>query len=146
MVAAFDWTKKAGIQVLPSLIPNGDTVAFGINNFGTIVGNADSASGSTHPVLWPWNGTPQDLGTLAGGFGTAFGLNNNKLVVGYSTTASGDPHAFIWSADNGIEDLNDLIDPSSGWVLVWASAINDAGEITGWGTINGENHAYLLSR
>jgi hypothetical protein len=44
-----------------------------------------------------------------------------------------------------MQDLNDLISSDSGWVLVWASAINRAGQITGWGTINGENHAYVLN-
>ena len=119
-------------------------MAFSINDSGIVVGNALTSS-SRHPVLWNRAGQIRDLGTLAGGFGTAFGLNDLNQVVGYSTTSSNDPHAFIWSARNGIQDLNDLIPVNSGWVLVWASAINKAGQITGWGTINGENHAYLLT-
>ena len=141
---AFIWTKKDGIEALPSLVPGGGTSSSTLNDQDTVVGNAVASSGSIHPVLWTTAGI-RDLGTLPGGFGTAFGVNNFNQVVGYSRTASGDAHAFIWSPKNGIHDLNNLIPLNSGWVLVWGAAINDAGEITGWGTINGENHAYLLA-
>ena len=143
-VAAFTWTKGGGIKRLSGFIRGGVTVAFAINDSGVIVGNADT-SASRHPALWNSVGRIRDLGTLPGGFGTAFGVNDLNQVVGYSTTASNDPHAFIWSAKTGIQDLNDLIPSNSGWVLVWGSAITKAGQITGWGTINGENHAYLLT-
>jgi hypothetical protein len=43
-------------------------------------------------------------------------------------------------------DLNTLIIPEdSGWYLVCAQGVNDAGEITGFGMINGEVHAYLAT-
>ena len=42
-------------------------------------------------------------------------------------------------------DLNTLIDPLSGWELVTAWGINDAGQITGYGLIGGETHAFLLT-
>ena len=42
-------------------------------------------------------------------------------------------------------DLNTLIDPLSGWELLDASDINDAGQITGQGLIGGQYHAYLLT-
>ena len=44
-----------------------------------------------------------------------------------------------------MQDLNDLIPPNSGWVLILANAINNKGEITGYGTIDGANHAFLLT-
>jgi probable HAF family extracellular repeat protein len=143
-VVAFVWTSANGMKALPGL-GGSFTVSFAINNSGTVVGNAVNASGNRHPVLWNPKGAIRDLGTLPGGFGSAFGVNSLNQVVGYSTISSGTPHAFIWSAQNGMKDLNDLIPPNSGWVLVWASAINRAGEIAGYGTINGENHAYLLT-
>ena len=31
------------------------------------------------------------------------------------------------------------------WTLTWAFAINDSGQITGQGQINGQTHAYLLT-
>jgi probable HAF family extracellular repeat protein len=142
-LAGFTWTKAHGMKALRGF-SGGGTVAFSINDSGTVVGNALTSS-FRHPVLWNRAGRIRDLGTLAGGFGTAFGVNDLNQVVGYSTTASNDPHAFIWSAKSGIQDLNDLIPANSGWVLVWASAINKAGQITGWGIVHGENHAYLLT-
>jgi hypothetical protein len=41
--------------------------------------------------------------------------------------------------------LNTLIDPLSGWELLSADGINDAGQIIGIGLIGGENRAYLLT-
>lgn len=144
IVVGLVWTIQNGVKILPSLIPNGASVTFAMNQSGVIAGNADAPSGDRHPVLWTPAGVVHDLGTLSGGSGTAFQLNDLNVVVGYSTLSSGDRHAFVWSKLLGIRDLNDFTPLNSGWVLVWASAINNRGEITGWGTINGEDHAYLL--
>jgi hypothetical protein len=43
-------------------------------------------------------------------------------------------------------DLNDLIPGGSGWDLNSAAAINDNGQITGCGLLNGQQHAFLLTR
>jgi hypothetical protein len=42
-------------------------------------------------------------------------------------------------------DLNTLIPANSGWYLQFTASINNAGEIAGQGTINGEVHAFLLT-
>ena len=42
-------------------------------------------------------------------------------------------------------DLNNLIAPSSGWILNTANGINDAGQIVGNGTINGYTRGFLLT-
>jgi len=44
-----------------------------------------------------------------------------------------------------MQDLNNLIPPNSGWSLSVAYAINKSGQITGQGTINGEQHGFLLT-
>ena len=41
-----------------------------------------------------------------------------------------------------MQDLNGLIPANSGWFLSTANAINNAGQVTGQGTINGESHAF----
>src|SRR4051794_9960764 len=46
---------------------------------------------------------------------------------------------------HGIIDLNTRLDPLSGWILSDAADINEAGQITGQGLINGQYHAYLLT-
>jgi probable HAF family extracellular repeat protein len=44
-----------------------------------------------------------------------------------------------------MKDLNSLIPAHSGWILTQASGINDSGQIVGWGTVNKQTHAFLLS-
>ena len=110
-----------------------------------------------------WNGTTmQDIGLLytpPGGFNTysaAQGINVSGQVVGWSDTsnsnaanfyncAAGSRHAVLFS-DGTLTDLNSLIDPSTGWCLQFASAINDLGQIAGSGVDpTGRLHAYLLT-
>lgn len=43
------------------------------------------------------------------------------------------------------QDLNNLISPQSGWKLEFGIDINDAGEIIGNGTFNGEERSFLLT-
>ncbi len=43
-----------------------------------------------------------------------------------------------------MQDLNDLIDPASGWTLRVATGINDSGQIVGVGAIGGHEHAFRL--
>ena len=85
-----------------------------------------------------------DLGTLGGSSSWGLAINNNGTVVGYSTTRSNVYHAFISTNGSRMQDLNRLIPQGSGWVLGQASGINDAGQITGYGTVHGRTHAFLL--
>jgi hypothetical protein len=52
--------------------------------------------------------------------------------------------AFLW-LDNVLADLNTLIPPGSPWCLQAALSINDAGEIVGYGSIDGDIHAFLAT-
>jgi probable HAF family extracellular repeat protein len=72
-------------------------------------------------------------------------INDSNQIVGFSSTATSASDATIWTQKGGMQDLNNLIPPNSGWVLVLANSINNAGQITGYGTINGEDHAFLLT-
>ena len=97
-------------------------------------------------VVWDPSGKIHNLGTLPGGTNSGgYDLNDSNQIVGYSNTASSTSDAMIWTQKGGMKDLNDLIPPNSGWVLVLANWINNKGQITGYGTINGENHAFLLT-
>jgi hypothetical protein len=61
-------------------------------------------------------------------------------------------HAFLWEGGGPIVDLNTLIPPGSSLQLTYAVAINDAGEIVGFGVAPGvppedyetQGHAYIL--
>jgi RHS repeat-associated protein len=116
--------------------------AHGINDYGNIVGWG-LVNNQEHAFLFSNGGVVIDLGVLTGGTNSyALGLNNSNQVVGASSTASGN-HAVVW-LDGNISDLNDSLNVS-GWELREACGINDLGQIVGWGTINGQRRAFLLT-
>lgn len=122
--------------------------ANGINSSGEISGySTSSTSGSNWiAVFWDATGKIHSLGTLSGGVSSAgYGINDSNQIVGFASTATSTSDAMIWSQKSGMQDLNSLIPANSGWVLVLAVWINNSGQITGYGTINGDNHAFLLT-
>lgn len=138
---AFRWTKRGGMVDLGIWTPAA------INNFGLIAGTGNVGS-FQHAFLWKHAPAPQDLGTLPGGTNSSgAAINDLGFVVGWSTTGAdpATPHAALWSPSSGMWDLNDLIPPDSGWLLYSATGINLFGQIVGYGTINGETHAFLLT-
>jgi hypothetical protein len=70
--------------------------------------------------------------------------NLQNEVVGQSMSEAGRSFAFYWDEGSGMVDLNDEIDPNSGWELTIASTIDDDGIITGVGTLNGQARQYKL--
>lgn len=130
-------------------LPGGVTsLANAINSSGIIVGQSDGTStgGTWHAVKWNANGKIKDLGVLKGGtYSVAFGINDSNVVVGYANTPDNAPHAIRWTSSHGMQDLNSLIPADSGWTLINANAINNLGQITGYGSIGGSNHAFLLN-
>ena len=131
---AFLWTTRNGMVDL------GAWSALAINDLGEVVGY------NAHAVLWTRNRGLQDLGTLPGGnSSSAAAINDFGWVVGWSTTANSTSHAMLWLPHSGMWDLNNLIPANSGWVLDEATGINIFGQIVGNGTINGQEHAFLLT-
>ncbi len=116
----------------------------GINDSGQVVGYISDSIGY-HPIEWdPITGL-DDLGDLRVGESSSYGINESAQVVGHSLTDVG-VHAFIWDAQKGMRDLNLLLTSGgSGWELVSANAINEQGQIVGYGTYNGVTHAFLLT-
>ena len=117
--------------------------AFSINDSGQVVGGADT-TGGVHAFLYS-DSTMNDLGTHGGTISEGHSINASGQVVGFSLTTDFANHAFLYK-DSAMYDLNTLIDPSSGWRLMFAQDINDAGQIVGYG-INGseQGHAFLLT-
>ena len=115
----------------------------GINDRGETVG----WSGSPRQAVYYDGTSTHGLGALsAGGMSYANCINNNAQIVGFSGGPYGEaPHAVLWNGAGPIQDLNSLIDPSSGWVLTIAYALNDKGQIVGEGTHNGVTRAFLLN-
>ncbi|HEY3267960.1 MAG TPA: hypothetical protein VGM37_13600 [Armatimonadota bacterium] len=134
---------------------NSYSFADAVNNRGDVVGHS-AIRGSdyrSHAFLWR-KGKITDLGVLPGyDDSEPTDINDSGVVVGNviyglvgetTTDKKGwGQHPFLWKAGK-MCDLNDLIPPASGWEVKGPSGINDAGFITGQGTHNGRERAYLL--
>jgi uncharacterized membrane protein len=119
---AVQWMPTGEISDLGALPGDKLSAASGINLSGQVIGS----SGNT--LLgqgWGGNG------------GSGFGGDGGSVAV------IGRP--FLWTAENGMQDLNTLIRPHSGWVLKSVSGINGTGQIVGSGTLNGHTHGFLLT-
>lgn len=122
-----------------------NSFGFAINSNGHVTGKSDNVSGSGTSHAFLFDGSSMvDLGAL-GPFSEGRGINSFDHVVGSTVLPNFTVRAFIYDSSNGMRDLNDLISPNTGWVLKNANGINDSGWITGTGTINGLEHAFLLT-
>jgi probable HAF family extracellular repeat protein len=130
---------NGSMQDLGTLGAPGNSVGHGINSAGDVTGQANQ-----HAFLYA-GGTMKDLGTLGAGSSEGWSINDAGQIVGDSATASGATHAFLDS--NGMmQDLNSLLaGPNSGWMLESATGINNSGQIAGYGTLDGQEHAFLLT-
>ncbi|HYM76562.1 MAG TPA: HAF repeat-containing protein [Candidatus Dormibacteraeota bacterium] len=119
---------------------------YAINNKGQVTGLAYTKNGSAHGFIANCGSCAlHDLGTITGSTSTVWGfaINDSGVVVG-QTTFQGTYHAFVYSGGK-MKDLNSMIPAGSGWVLTEANGINAVGQIVGMGTINGQQHGYLLT-
>jgi probable HAF family extracellular repeat protein len=117
-----------------------------INELGLIVGYG-WVGDRIH--AFRYYGRLHDIGSFPdGGYSYALGINFQGDVVGAAyldATGVGNFRAFVYSDRFGLHNLNDLIDPSLGWVLREATGINDRGQIVGWAEVNGQERAFLLT-
>jgi probable HAF family extracellular repeat protein len=136
-----------------------DSEARGINDSGQVVGWTSADGYGYHATLWS-NGVATELGALWWD-SQALGINNSGQVVGrsnyfdYSSNTSDyswDPssthaHAMLWTSADGMIDLNSLLGANSGFsYLVEASAINDKGQIVGYGlNAAGQQRPFLMT-
>ncbi|HEY1683262.1 MAG TPA: hypothetical protein VGG19_00745 [Tepidisphaeraceae bacterium] len=114
--------------------------ATNINNTGQVLVSYCGQDQNNHLMLWN-NGIATVLPELADTHDGAYagGMNSFGVVVGMC-----DGHAVYWQ-DGQIFDLNNLIEPNSGWFLLEASSINDAGDIVGLGQYEGVDMPFLLT-
>jgi probable HAF family extracellular repeat protein len=118
--------------------------ALALNDSGEVAG-VSSTPRRHHGFFYDSRNGMQDLGALGeDSFSQAFGLNNSGQVVGVSTTLGEVSFAVLWDEANGIRKLDDLLPPGSMWRLQEAKAINDAGQIAGWGYNDSPPRAVLL--
>jgi hypothetical protein len=116
-----------------------------INDDDVIAGCYRSANGSVHAFTYGFQSNVfVDLNGAAFSGSFARSINNQGVVVGSCVDIPGPPAAMIWTASDGMRRLVDLVDLQSGWTFSEANAINDAGQIAGWGIHNGQPRGFLL--
>ncbi len=121
--------------------------ALAINDSNHIVGTSRLLNDTTNHVFL-YDGTMHDLGTLDGNSTYANDINELDQIVGYTVDAAlpvTARRAIYYDSQLGMVDLNTMIDPLSGWTLLSANGINDSGQITGWGVLNGQQRGFLLT-
>lgn len=134
-------------SLIPSTLPNAESIAHAINDSNQIVGWAQTGPYG-QALLWEGSAVT-NLGTLGGDGATAFDINSLGQVVGSAQTQGtfGDWHGFLWDrAQGGMVDLNDYLESPEGWSIHRALKINDAGQILATGTnlVTGEYRSDLL--
>jgi uncharacterized membrane protein len=119
------------------LVELGPGRGMAINNRGVIAG-----LGPAGPVLY-MGGSPLVLEDLPHQTAIPAGINERNEVVG-ATWFGFQSHAFLWNERDGMSDLNTFVDPRSGWVLAWATGINEYGQIVGVGSYKGATTPFRL--
>ncbi|TVQ11156.1 MAG: tandem-95 repeat protein, partial [Balneolaceae bacterium] len=129
-IRAAYWTAGGETVVLPS----GNqpfAEAYSINDAGWVTG----AAGPNPPGF----NSGSSISAVPGGLPRSMAAPNESIA-----TIPEQHRAVVWISDT-LFDLNDLIDPTSGWTLLEAAAINSSGQIAGTGIHQGALRAFLLS-
>jgi probable HAF family extracellular repeat protein len=125
---------------------NPDYYGTAINDAGQIAVDStiNGAPSKSHAYLYT-GGQFVPLGNLPGGTSSyGAGVGSAGQIVGIADGSGFRSHGFLYS--NGqMTDVNTLIPANSGWTLLTAVAMNNAGQIVGQGTIGAAIHAYVIT-
>jgi probable HAF family extracellular repeat protein len=127
--------------------PSEPTQGYGMNDSGQVTGWLYHGDDGTHAFLYS-NSVATDLGTLPGTlYSWGNSMNASGQIVGDSQCcAANSNYGFLYTPGQGMINLNSLLPADSGWTITDAEAINDKGQITGWGiNPDGLQRAFLLS-
>jgi probable HAF family extracellular repeat protein len=129
-------------------VPTGYAQSFAtaVNATGQVAGHVITGSGNAERIFRYANGVMTLIGGM-GEYNRAFGINAAGDVVGQGLPVLGLKQGFVYTDANGMQGLNQLIDPGSGWFILGATGINDAGQIVGWASgPNGQRAVRLTPR
>ncbi|MFQ5490153.1 MAG: hypothetical protein ACE5GE_05465 [Phycisphaerae bacterium] len=147
--SAFRWDATGGLQTLGTLGTLAHSFANAMNDSGTVVGEALSATANTSiPFVFTDASGMQPIPAPTSQSSAASGINSQGHVVG-TTKLTGPDLAWLWIGGPGVTDLNDLLPgPLVGAInLLAAHDINDAGQILAFGFDNqaGDFRTVLLT-
>lgn len=121
----------------------GQSIAYGINASGQIVGTSSTASFASHAFRTTDDGlidAASDLGTLGGLSSTAYRINASGRVVGLSQMpGNATVQAFRTAANSAIGPGTDGLGTLGG-TRSEAWGINTAGQAVGWSTLSGSTN------
>jgi uncharacterized membrane protein len=146
------WDRTGRVRDLGVLEDHGRSVAYAVAHHGgprpLVVGEASLSGGSRAVVFTP--GGPTALPTPGDyRYARATDVARNGSVVGHAARFQGAPTfggvAVLWWRGKAYP-LADLVrDLPPGWSLQTAEGIDDRGRIAGYGTVNGQIRAFLLT-
>jgi probable HAF family extracellular repeat protein len=130
--------EKGEARDLGSLGGRDGGIAFAINDSGRIVGRASTATGASHAFTYDLPSGPMRDVSPDAGHCQLTGINAIGGAVG-----QGDRGVVVLRGST-VEYLEDLAaDPS--WKFIDARALNDRGQVTGWGSHNGQERAFIAT-
>ena len=126
-----------------SLTAVGPFAGTGINSWAHVIGYRASPPSDLQAVFWH-AGSTRSMGGPSGDRLLPLGMNDSSQVVGWMGQTTNVERAFLWDNCETV-DLNDRVAPDSGWQLLRATAINERGQIVGYGLFQGQQVGFLLT-
>lgn len=128
---AFLWDAVNGMQNLGALSTGfgSESRAFAVNDLGQVVGVSHGISA----FIWDSINGMQPLSIV----GLPRDINNLGQVVDHAGN--------LWDSENGNRRLDDLLVSGQDWEIWNTTAINDAGQIAGFGLFNGDRRAFVAT-
>jgi MYXO-CTERM domain-containing protein len=113
----------------------GYSTGYGINNAGQITGSSVTAGLESHPFVYTFGGSMQDLGNFSvGGYTEGYAINSSAQVVGASYDSTFTIQSGFRNTSGSYLNLGTL-----GGSYTAGNAINDNGQVAGTAYKTGDN-------
>lgn len=143
--------------VLKRLEPGRFATALGVSENGTAVGQASRLDPTetaptrtgTRAVRWDGTGATELPAVGSFRFTRANEVANDGDIVGFASGLAGFPTidgvAVLWRGDRAVDLNTAVVGGTDGFVLRTAESVNDAGQVVGFGSRDGQTRAFLLT-